>query len=482
MPTYGSTNVGGASIDKGMNIGNVSNLVAKAGNEQIKLTWTDPSDLIIGDQKVAEWKGTKVVYKKNSYPVNENDGVLAVDVQTRNQYSTNAYILSGLDNGDTYYIKLFPYTKTGLVTNDNDNRVSATPVATRIYGVKRLISQLETTWERTDDAIGLVANATHDGTTATNDFDSLYPWSDIITVDISADGTINKRMGETGFSLTNPTGHIMTYFPEFWWKRIQENGYEKVYIADHEMTGFNYSEAFYIGRYNASGSSSAVTTKSGVAPLTGTGMTNLRTYSRNIGTNWGLMDIWRWSMLQILYLVEYADYNSQDKLGYGDCNGSEINSGQCDSLGMKSGTTNNNKAHAVIYRGVENIFGNIYQWLDGINIKSYKSWVCKNRSNYESNRVSSPYVQLGYTEPSSGGYISTMGYDSNYPEVQRATACSGSDSTYCPDFFYSYSSTHAVSVGGYYNDGLACGLWFASYGSATDTYRQFGGRLLFIPA
>lgn len=188
-------------------------------------------------------------------------------------------------------------------------------------------------------------------------------------------------------------------------------------------------------------------------------------------------------MLQILYLVEYANYNSQDMLGFGNCNTSAaINSGGCDSLGMKSGCISNDKAHAVIYRGVENIFGNIYQWCDGINLSNYYAWVCKDRNQYASNAVSSPYVRLGYQDSSSSGYISKMGYDSNYPEIQRATACSGSDSTYCPDYFYSYSSTRAVVVGGYWSYDLACGLWFASSHSATYTSASCGGRLLFIPA
>lgn len=352
-----------------------------------------------------------------------------------------------------------------------------------IYGVKRSLTTSSTAWERTDDAIGMVANATHDGNSVVNDFDEAPIYKDIISMDISANGNINKQYGESGFSFTNPTGYIVTYFPEFWYKRWQDSSYEYIQISNVEQEGFNHSEAFYIGRYNTGGSSSAVNSKSGVAPLTGTGMTNLRTYSKNVGTNWGLMDIWRWSMLQILYLVEYADYNSQDKLGYGNCNTSAaINSGGCDSLGMKSGCLANAKATAVIYRGVENIFGNIYQWCDGINLTSYNAWVCKDRSQYASDKVSSPYVKLGYADASSGGYITKMGYDSNYPEVQRATATGGSDSTYCPDYFNSYSNSRAVLVGGIWGNDLYCGLWFANYYSATNTDAYFGGRLLFIPA
>ena len=350
-----------------------------------------------------------------------------------------------------------------------------------IYGVKRSLTTSSTAWERTDDAIGMVANATHDGNSVVNDFDEAPIYKDIISMDISANGNINKQYGESGFSFTNPTGYIVTYFPEFWYKRWQDSSYEYIQISNVEQDGFKYSEPFYIGRYNACGSSSAVTCKSGLAPFTSVSITNLRTYSKNIGSGWGQIDIWRWSMLQILYLVEYADYNSQNTLGYGICNGSKTNSGQCDSLGMKSGTTNNDKKHAVIYRGVENIFGNIYQWLDGCNIGSGpKLWVCTDRSQYASDKVTSPYVQIGYTE-ASGNYIKTMGCDSNYPAIQRATAVQSSDSTYCPDYFNSAAGS-SVYVGGYYSIDLACGLWCASCNSSSSTSGSIGGRLLFIPA
>jgi len=50
-----------------------------------------------------------------------------------------------------------------------------------IYGVKRDIESVSTEWERIEDSVGLVANATKDGSEVQNDFDNIYPWSDIIT-------------------------------------------------------------------------------------------------------------------------------------------------------------------------------------------------------------------------------------------------------------------------------------------------------------
>ena len=360
--------------------------------------------------------------------------------------------------------------------------VLANRVRPIIMGVKRQISSSATAWERTDGSIGMVANATHDGSAVQNDFDNAPIYADILTMDISADGTINRKYGDADFSFTNPVGYIVTYFPEFWYKRWQADGWEYIQISNVEQPGFNYSEPFYLGRYTMGGSTSALTTKSGIQSLVNTSIVNFRNAAKNIGTGWGLTDISRWSMLQMLYLVEYADYDSQTKLGYGNCSTSaQINTGGCDSLGMKSGTLNNDKKHAVIYRGVENPFANIYQFIDGINITSSQPWISKNLADYVSDKFASPYIKLSYKLPGDG-CIKEVGYDSNFPEIQLPKTVGGSTSTYIPDYAYSYSGSRVLIVGGaWYND-LACGLWYANWNyNSSDTSTDIGGRLLLLP-
>ncbi len=317
-----------------------------------------------------------------------------------------------------------------------------------------------------------------------NDFDNFYPWSDIRTCSLNKDGSVKKYYNEPDFSWTDD--YIMTEVPEFWWNREQkvedDATYEYIYISRNQTDKtLNKSEKFYIGRYTATGSSSNITCKSNVTNLTNISITDLRNATKKIGTNWGLVDILRWSIIQMLYLVEYADYDCQKMLGNGVCNGSKINSGGCDTLLMKSGCLANDRKSAVIYRGIENLWGNISQWLDGINIDSYYASVCYDRSQYASNKVASPYKKLAYEDATSNGYIKTMGYDADNSAIQRATATEDTDGTYCPDYFDSDSSTRAVYVGGSYNHGGYCGLWFADYGTSSNAYSYLGGRLLYIP-
>lgn len=118
----------------GYPVGNVAGLSISVGNSEATIKWQDPDDVTIKDSlnniiTIARWKGTKLVRKAGSYPINEADGDLVLDNATRNKYQTNGYKDTGLTNGTTYYYMLFPYTEENVVTIDSANRISATPQA-----------------------------------------------------------------------------------------------------------------------------------------------------------------------------------------------------------------------------------------------------------------------------------------------------------------------------------------------------------------
>lgn len=329
----------------------------------------------------------------------------------------------------------------------------------KIYGIKRLLTTSDPAWKRTDDAIGLYAEATHDGSQVRNDFDDLYPWSAIYTYSWDKNTGTETRYDEPGFNYTD--NYVMTKIPEFWHKRWQDGEYEYIQIADNEVDGFTKSEEFSLGRYTMSGSSSAVYSRSGYKPFTNTNITNFRNYAKNLGTGWGQLD-WHYFLLQMLYLVEYADYNSQNTLGQGNTNNSSsINSGGCNDLGMKSGCITDKGSNSVIYRGVEDIFGNIYQFLDGLNIKDYIAYICYDPAKYASDVFTGDYKAVGYTNTSSdNSYIKTLGYDSKNPLVALPTSTGGSSSTYIPDCYRCNSDNRIARVGGCYSSNADAGLWY----------------------
>ena len=185
----------------------------------------------------------------------------------------------------------------------------------------------------------------------------------------------------------------------------------------------------------------------------------------------------------LLYLVEYADYNSQSKLGPGYTNGSNtaaLNSGGCNSLGMKSGSATGTDKGSVIYRGIEDIFGNIWQFLDGVNISEYEAYICYNPTSYASDVFDGDYEKVGYVNSSTGGsYITELGYDSKNPLVAFPTKVGGSSDTYTTDYYWCNPGNRIALVGGRYGDGTGAGLWYwYFYDASSLSGIHVGARLL----
>ena len=426
----------------------------------------------------------------------------------------------------------------------------------KVYGIKRSLTSSSTAWTRTNDAEEKVANATLDGSSVQNDFDSIYPWSQIVSVNMANDGTVNAKYGDLNFAFDGSNGEVMTYIPPFYWNRWQDDEYEYIQISASRFTNSKFSDAFYIGRYTTSSGSHSY---SGVASQVSTNITTFRNEAKAKGDGWGQLD-YHYFLLQMLYLVEYADSDSQAKLGNGvssvryvatdtavvaesnvnriiiasdnanyvvgtyinvgtaqgsanvasmrkilsketvtdgtaiNFDGDAVNIavgnvlwggqqplGQCDSLGMKSGCLNNDGKHAMIYRGIENFFGNIYQFVDGLNIKDRVAYICYDPSEYVVDKFTDPFVELGYTNASSNGYPKTMGYDENNPLVALPDSVGGSASTYYADYYYQNTGNRIARVGGYFGVGAAVGCFFWRLADGSGyTSVDVGSRLLKI--
>ena len=381
--------------------------------------------------------------------------------------------------------------KYSLLNSDDENLVARgtinviaidTKNINKIYGIKRSLTTSSSAWERIKDAVGLVANAQVGTTPVRNDFDEIYPWSDIISYnyDITAK-QITAYYGDPTFKFDGSNGDVFTKIPEFYWKRYRDENYEYILISKNKLAGYIKSEEFSVGRYTMSGSESRVYSRSGYAPFTNKTITNFRSYARSLGAGFGQMD-WHYFILQMLYLVEYADYNSQSKLGLGYTNGSHtapINSGGCDVLGMKSGSKDGTDNTSMIYRGIEDIFGNIWQFVDGINIKDRKAYICYDSNKYAVDTFSGSYKALGYTNATANGFASKLGYDSANPMVALATESAGSSDTNMCDYYYQAEGDRIALVGGRFDDGLPAGLWCWTMNSASSNVAvNIGARLL----
>lgn len=411
-----------------------------------------------------------------------------------------------------------------------------------VYGIRRKITNnSNSAWERIFDSIGKVANATKNGGTVENDFDNLAPWSEIKSCNYDlTTKKINAWFGDANFKFDGTNGDVFTHVPKTYWKIYQENDYDYVLLADYPKAGFIEVDGFFVGRYNGSvvSDDGLLHTYSGLVPTTNKTIGAFRTLANALGDNFSQLD-WRYFVLQMLYLVEYANYNSQSMLGNGIMNrkyvktivaenntnraiigsasgyyvgqiirigtsdggtqiadarkitaieayedgsvagyalifdGAAVNiavdnfvctmaqlTGQCDTLGMKSGCLNNDGYHAMIYRGVENLFANIWQFVDGINIKDNLAYICKDHSQYASDKFTDPYKPLAYTNCKTNGNPKTLGLDVDEPFFRFPTEIGGGTSTYMCDYYWQNTGNRVAHVGGNFYNGAGDGLWY----------------------
>lgn len=189
-----------------------------------------------------------------------------------------------------------------------------------IYGIKRSLTTTNSAWERTNDSIGLVANATKDGTAVQNDFDNLYPWSAIISYNLDLETKEKKAFyGDPDFKFDGTNGDVYTYYPKLYFKIWQDDEYEYAQIADYKAHGFIESKPFSLPRYLMSYENEKLRSISGKQA---TAFKSIKTYrnlvKQQLGEEFNLMD-YRYFVMQLLYLVEYANFNSQSMLGNGLC-------------------------------------------------------------------------------------------------------------------------------------------------------------------
>lgn len=455
-----------------------------ANNDEITIPVSDLVNEYYADNTTLE---LKTVNGKLTF--NVKSGVY-VEAQTGKGLSTNDYTtseknkLAGIASG-AQVNKIEKILVNGVEQSITDKTVNIEVKTTdnKVYGIRRsLTSNTSPAWERIEDSVGLVANATKNGIAVTNNFDNIYPWSDIITYnyDITAQA-ITAYYGDPTFKFNGSNGEVLTRIPEFYYKRYVANNYEYILISKEKKDGYIKSEQFSVGRYTYSGSASRVYSRSGYEPFRNYNITNARAYARALGDGFGQMD-WHYFIIQMLYLVEYANYDCQTTLGQGrtaSSNTTPNNSGGCDSLGMRSGCLGNDGTYSVIYRGIEDPYGNIWQFIDGINIQNHKPYICYDANKYAVDTFTGSYHALNYAMPSANGYASKLGYDSNNPLVSLTTEVAGSSTTNMCDYYYQQDGNRIALVGGRWHDGLKCGLWcWSLIETSSYAWTSIGARLL----
>lgn len=223
---------------------------------------------------------------------------------------------------------------------------------------------------------------------------------------------------------------------------------------------------------------------------------NVRKLCNNRGAGWQSHNIFALSVTQWLIMVEYASMDCQSKIGKGVCNFTDDGSnnmavvtGATAGLGNGSGIPDGGEDGkcSVSYRGEENLWGNIWTWLDLINILAKgvnEAYIHKAGSTVADDTVSG-YENFGAQLSHSNGYQSAHGISEEYPELLLPTESAGSSNLLAGDYYwqnYTYNGFLIAALGGQWGNGSSCGAWCLFVTDASSNrYRGIGGRLLYVP-
>ncbi|MGI6605705.1 MAG: Ig-like domain-containing protein [Peptococcia bacterium] len=433
-----------------------------------------------------------------------------------------------------------------------------------------------------------------EGKTAGAHFNDFAPWS--------------------GMERRTIDGQVMVELPKFYYKHTYADGVHEFWVADGPAEGFKLHPAFirtgvekeyiYMGAYKASlgrnqaDTADALASVSGALPAVSKNITQFRTLAEARGQGWTLADALTRNAVALLYLVEYADTDSQnttvgigkgitelrytaddkvtdivledeiqnnDKLIVSYANtgryydvgqiidvGTELGkrdiwknrmitevetvddnttitvtggekpgtaeenhilyhvgqkTGGCDELDGVSGSATKysdgetpgiDGKVSVSYRGLEDLWGNVWEFVDGINIKNRfadnieeierQPYVADH--GFVSNKFSEPYKASGIILPSGKGYVRDFACSGDADWLLMPSAAGGtgtSSSTYIPDYFYQNwngsTSDKVALVGGRWRDGGSpAGLfdWDVAH-TSYNAHLYVGARALLIP-
>lgn len=352
-------------------------------------------------------------------------------------------------------------------------------------------------------------------------------------------------------------GQVMVELPMYYRKFETEGNKRRVKISEYPLPGYHQVRKKYVSAYEATVQRSTTTLCSVVnedadyrggnnnaewdgtyrtllgRPATSISRTNFRNYARkrkSATKEWNCMTYDIQKDLFWLFIIEYATLNSQKAFNSAkDSNGyaqgglgsgvTNLNStkwsafngyypfvpcGYTDELGNGTGEVEFSMPEeydsagltvkVARYRGIENPFGHLWQWTDGINVRISpttenggdglsKVFVTDNPEYFND----SNYNNMSHVgnEARAEGYVKSVIFGEG-GEIMPDVVGGGSTTYFC-DYHYTNIPTsealRGVLFGGYAANGARAGFGYAHSNNApSNSHAYLGSRLCFIPA
>lgn len=382
------------------------------------------------------------------------------------------------------------------------------------------------------------------GKNAGADFDDFLVFGGRKRCNVDDNGNIVAWYGDEDYTEDGTNGQVMVYQPKVYYRvvplkleKLEDcEGYRglkvQYYVTDRPLIGFKLHPAFcmagkeidhillsaYEGILYDVSESSYITDDSQVAvftedklcsvsgskPISGKTQkltrANAEQLAKNRGVGWHIDFLQTVSLEQLLEIIEMGMLDMQTAIGAGvtsvsdtpNTDNNSVITGGTSSLGNNTGSASGTSGQvSVSYRGRENVYGNIWKFIDGINVygngsqKGGVPYVC-NDLEFEESKNSGNYEKVDFCISNSNGYIKYFGYDRKHDYLFFATDILGLSSNSPVKDYLNISQNlngyRAALLGGYWSIGTTAGLfyWYLDVG-VSHRARGVGCRLVYIP-
>lgn len=377
-------------------------------------------------------------------------------------------------------------------------------------------------------------------------FDSINAFGGRKRCNVADDGTVTAYYGDANYTTTgkNAAGtkvQVMVEQPKFYYKvvpMVLEKGAKgmkirkaRYYVSDTLKPGFKVHPAFvengnvnpyiYLAAFEGSlfdtSANAYILDDAQVAdfaadvlcsiantkPASGLQQNltraNTRKLAQNRGKGWEQAYAATIAASQLLMLIEYASFDMQKAIGNGVTNKTDDGStsmteitGATVNLGNASGSvTNANGYNIVSYRGEENIWGNIWAWIDGMNEENPATFTTGDFGTlyvadhgFVDDSKASPYKNTGIHPDYGSGYISAFGYSEEFDWLFVTAEHTGNSTLPVGDYYWNQNPGWRVAIlGGRWDSGAYAGAFYwALTDAASVRDRSIGGRLVYVPS
>ena len=316
-----------------------------------------------------------------------------------------------------------------------------------------------------------------------------YTADGVMTLCQLDDSDSTKFYDGSAATLDGTQGDVFMQHPTFYTHAEElSDGVWQIGFADYRVddTWLEWSDRDLIGAYEACATTAFDGTTqnaandgtgylrsiSGVASLASVSQANFKTKARNRSGHFSLVRWEHQNIMAFLFYALYGNMNCQAICGHGTAVNSKI-TGLTNALGMTDTNSVNGNQSSINFWGLDNWWGNKYEWVDNVSIDGF-DWTVADRNSGVTRTVQ------GQTTVNTWVYPKRMVIGQNLDLIPYPTQTGGDDAHgYCDGIYMTGTNGRVVRRScdyAYSQGGVACAN---CNNDSSNSYTSVGSRLAF---